>query len=265
LTKLGKQLKNYKTSKKRMKTQKIAIALGIATVMAFNFSVQAAEKATSPSLSILKSVPLAELPSKAAALVTAAKADTQIQTAVDVVKAAVGLNPAAATAVVGSIAAGTPEVAPVAAATAASLMPKQASLIAQAAAAAAPKQAGKIVEAVCLVAPDAYKAIAQAVAEAVPGAAKEILAGVASAIPSLKDAINNALAVYKGAAPSVNRVLTQVASAPSPVTLAAGVTPKVGGQGTPYQPRSGTPVNLTPDDGTPVIDRPLNYSAPDPH
>jgi hypothetical protein len=212
-------------------------------------------------LSILRSVPLAELPGKAAALVADENKDSQVQTAVDVVKSAIGLNPAAAPAVVGSIAAGTPEVAAVAAATAAGLLPKQAALLAQTAAAAAPKQAGKIVEAVCRTVPDAYKAVAEAVAAVVPGASKEILAGVAAAIPSLKDAISNALAIYKGASPSVNAVLAQVATASSPVTLATA--PRI--SPTPAPPYVTPPVSTTtllPGDSGQVPSGGRNYSAP---
>jgi len=216
-----------------MKTQKIILSLVIGMLLAPAFSSLAASPTASPSLSILKSVPLGDLPGKAAALVAAADAKSQAQTAADVVKSAIGLNPAAATAIVGSVAVRTPEVAAVAAATAASLLPKQAAVLAQVAAAAAPKFAGKIVEAVCAVAPDSYKTIAQAVADAVPGAAREILAGVATAIPSLKDAINKALAIYK--TPSVNLVLSQIAA----TTLAASspslsVTPRVHPNPVPY-------------------------------
>ena len=245
-----------------MKSQKIILLLGIGILVTFNFSTQAADKTASPSLSILRSVPLAELPGKAAALVAAANKDSQIQTAVDVVKSAIGLNPAAAPAVVGSIAAGTPEVAAVAAATAAGLLPKQAALLAQTAAAAAPKQAGKIVEAVCRPVPDAYKAVAEAVAAVVPGASKEILAGVAAAIPSLKDAINNALAIYKGASPSVNAVLAQVATASSPVTLAAGAPHISPTPAPPYVPPPVSTTTLQPGDSGQVPSGGRNYSSP---
>lgn len=247
-----------------MKTEKIILMLGLGTLLAFNFSAVAADKTASPSLSILKSVPLAELPGKAATLVAAANADTRFQTAVDVVKSAIGLNPAAAPAVVGSIASGTPEVAPVVAAIAATLLPKQAAILAQTAAAAAPKQAGKIVEAVCRVVPDAYKAVAQAVAEAVPGASKEILAGVASAIPSLKDAINNALAIYKGTTPSVNTVLARIGTATattSPVALAttAHINPN---PGPPYVAPPVTPTTIDPGSSGQVPVGGRNYSTP---
>ncbi len=248
--------------------KKIFYFLAVGLLISLGFCAQASDTPVSSSLSLLKSVPLAELPGKAAALVAAANTNVQAQTTVDVVKAAVGLNPAAAPAIVGSIAAGTPSVAAIAAATAASVLPQQAALIAQTAAAAAPKMAGKIVEAVCKVVPTAYKAIAEAVAEVVPDAAREILAGVAAALPNLKDAITEALTIYKTAVPSVSLVLAQATSSSLEATLASGLpvtaAPRITQSG-PYQPRADSPVNLTPGgNGTPVTG-PRNYSDPVTH
>ncbi len=249
-----------------MKTQKIIILmLGLGTLLALNFSSQAADAKASPSLGVLKSVPAAELPGKAAALVAAAKADDLLQTTIDVVKSAVGLNPAAVPAIVGSVASSTPSAAATAAATAASMVPKQAAVIAQAAAAAAPKQAGKIVEAVCRAVPNAYKTVATAVAAIVPAAAREILAGVSSAVPSLKEAINNALALYKGETPSVSQILVQTAkvNAPTPVVLAVapqGINPTPHPAPWPDAP----PVLLQPTDSTPVPTGGHQYANPTP-
>ena len=222
----------------------------------------------SPSLSILSKVASAELPGKAAALVAKADAKNQKQTTVDVVKTAIGLNPAAAPLIVGSIAQITPEMAAIASATAAYLVTNQVLLIAKAAVAAAPAKAGEIVEALCHVWPANYQEIANAVAEVVPGAGKNILAGIAMAIPELKNAIYQALANYGGRIPSVNQVLTQASqiqnstiqatlASGSPVSLPArGPT-----QGAPYVPVSSTPTLTTPSSGgsTP---NPVNYSAP---
>jgi hypothetical protein len=203
---------------------KFALTFGLGILLAAHGTFGADAVPASPSLSILKSVPLAELPGKAAALVAAADSTNQIQTTIDVVKAAIGLNPAAARAIVGTIAVGTPEMAGVAAATAAGLLPKQAAMLAQVAAAAAPKQAGNIVEAVCRATPDAYRAIALAVAEAAPDAARQILAGVAAALPELKTAIANSLATYQNTIPSVTLVLAQIEK-PSGLSLLAAGTP----------------------------------------
>ena len=250
-----------------MKTEKVVLALATGSLLLFGLSSHAANPVSSPSLSILKSVPQAELPGKAASLVAAADAKSQVQTAVDVIKSGIGLNPGAASAIVGAIAARTPEVAAVTAATAASLLPKQASALAKTAAAAAPKFAGKIVEAVCAVAPNSYKEIAQAVADAVPGAAREILTGVAAAIPSLKGAISNALAIYK--TPSVNLVLSQTyattaAATPAALnTLTSGmtVTPNVNPIPTPIGLPS-APVNLDPGSTGQVPSGGRDYSVP---
>jgi len=211
-------------SKIYMNIQKTVMTIGVGILLAAALAANAAETPVSASLSILKSVPSAELPGRAAALVAAADAKSQVQTTVDVVKAAIGLNPAAASAIVASIAASTPDMAAVAAATAASQLPKQAEILAQAAAAAAPKQAGKIVEAVSQVVPQAYQAVAQAVAEVVPSAAKEILAGIAAALPNLKDSITTALAAYKGATPAVSQILAQLPRVVVTDSSSAGVS-----------------------------------------
>ena len=92
----------------------------------------------------------------------------------NVVKGAVGINPAAAPAIVGAIARAVPDMASVAAGAAAAEQPKQASAIAKAAAAAAPSKAGKIVTAVCRAVPNEYRNIAVAVSQVVPASGKEI-------------------------------------------------------------------------------------------
>jgi hypothetical protein len=207
-----------------MNPLKFTCALGVAVWLTAISSAPASETAASPSLSILKSVPLAELPGRAAALVAAADATNQVSAATDAVKSAVGLNPAAAAAIVGAIAMDVPATAPAAAATAAGLLPAQAAGIARAAAAAAPKQAGKIVEAVCRAVPDSYREIALAVAEVAPEAAREILAGVMDALPNLKSAITAALAAYRDATPSVKLVLAQVNQSVTTELLAGGTS-----------------------------------------
>ena len=232
-------------------------------------AADAGDKAvSSPSLSVLSKVASAELPGKAAALVAKADARNQKQTTVDVVKTAIGLNPAAAPLVVGSIAQASPEMAAIASATAAYLVTNQVLLIAKAAAAAAPAKAGEIVEALCHVLPANYQEIANAVAEVVPGAGKDILAGIAMAIPELKNAIYQTLANYGGRIPSVNLVLTQVSQIQNSkiqATLASGLPASLPArgpsQGGPFIPLSGTPTQTTPSSGG-VTPNPVNYSAP---
>ena len=132
------------------------------------------------------------------------------QTTLDVVNAAVGLNPAGAGAIVASIAKSSPKMAAIAAGAAVRLVPDQAASIARAAAAAAPKEARNIVEAVCRAVPVDYAKVAISVSEVVPGASREILQGVAAAIPQLKDLINQVLASYNGKAPAMSPALAQI-------------------------------------------------------
>jgi hypothetical protein len=178
---------------KIMKILKITMSVAAAMLALTLVSRAGDTPKANPFLAVLSTTTQAELPAKAADLVAQADAKQQQQTTIDVVKAAVGLNPAAAAVIVGSIAQTTPAMAAIAAGTAAGLVPNQAATIARAAAAAAPQQAGKIVEAICRVLPAAYAEVAEAVADVVPGAGKEILAGVSAAIPALKGPIDKVL------------------------------------------------------------------------
>ena len=69
--------------------------------------------AANPFFGTLSTVNPAELPAKSAELVLQADAKNRLETAANVVKAAVGLNPAAAAAIVGTIAQSAPEAASV--------------------------------------------------------------------------------------------------------------------------------------------------------
>jgi len=238
-------------------------------------AVAADKLVASPALGVLSTVAAAELPAKASELVVQADAKNLKQTTIAVVKAAVGLNPAAAPAIVGSIAHATHPMAATASATAAALVPNQVLAIACAAAAACPTNAGAIVEAICRVLPADYKAVAEAVAGVVPGAGKEILAGIAAAVPQLRDAIDQTLASYQGGIPSVSTVLSQVeqTSAASAI-IAAGATatlppgspapvslPRGPSGGAPFVPITGTPTTITPGTGG-SAPPPPGYSAP---
>ena len=219
--------------------------------------------AANPFFGTLSTVNPAELPAKSAELVLQADAKTRLDTVANVVKAAVGLNPAAAAAIVGAISKSAPEAASVAAATAAALVPDQAAVIARAAAVAAPSKAGKIVEAVSRVVPSAFKAVANAVAGVAPGEGKAILAGLSAAIPALQEPIAKILASSGGGSPSVSDVLGQI----SPVALASGlngspgITPAVH-TGPPYVPPPPILGNTTPQNGGEVQEGGRNYSGP---
>jgi hypothetical protein len=195
--------------------------------------------ATNPYLAGLSTVSSAELPGRAADLVSQASAKQAQETTIEVVNAAVSLNPAAGPAIVGTISKSVPDMAAIAASTAASMEPDQASAIAGAAAAAAPSEAAQIVEAVCRACPAAYQSVAIAVANAVPGKDKEILASVAAAIPSLKDLIDQQLAAGNPSVanlPSPTKTLPPVQmSFQSPIGFAAPLDPTGSG---PYAPNT---------------------------
>jgi hypothetical protein len=153
--------------------------------------------------------PWAELPVRAVAAVRHAKASRRKDTTIAVVKASLGLNPAAATAIVASIARAEPAMAAVAAGTAAALQPKQAPEIALAAAAVVHSAAAAIVVAVCQALPAQYDSVAVAVSTAVPGSTKDILQAVGIAEADLKAPIDQVVAQYNGFPPSVALVLAQ--------------------------------------------------------
>ena len=223
-----------------------------------------------PYLGTLSATVSAELQAKAADLVSKSDTKNRQQVTVAVVKAAVGLNPAAASAVVGTISQSSPDMASVAAATAVALVPGQAEAIARAAAAAAPKQSGDIVQAICRVLPAACEKVADAVAEVAPGAGKDILAGVVLAIPSLKAPVSLALQQGGGNAVSVPNILhaalsASLASQPAGVVGSAGLINPAGiipTGGAPYVPPSGSPANLDPGSGGTVPTGGRGYASP---
>lgn len=155
------------------------------------------------------------MPAMAATLVLQADGAQQRQTAIEVIKAALGLNPAAVLAVVGSVAEAVPATAATVAETAAKLEPGMARGIARAAAASVPESAAAIVEAVCRVNPADYQGVGRAVARVAPGLDRQILAGVAAAIPELKLEIEEKLAGYRGLQFTAGMVLADVATSES--------------------------------------------------
>jgi hypothetical protein len=238
-----------------------------------------------PFNEVLAAVPAAELPAKAADLVSHSRARDRQATTVNVVNSSVAMNPAAAPAIVGAIARAVPDMASVAAGAAATLQPKQAAALAKAAAAAAPSKAGKIVTAVCRAVPNEYRNIAVAVAQVVPGAGKEIVNAVGTALPGLKPAIENALAGYGGNVVSVADTLDRaVKASPANVTSGAGLaaaptlstaTPQAPSSGAvratttrgpavgpPYNPLTQTPTNVTTGTSGEVPAGGRNYAAP---
>ncbi len=244
-----------------------SLVLSVVFVLACQSFGKDATKAN-PFNETLSTVPAAELPAKAADLVLQAKARARQNVTINVVKSAVGLNPAAAPAIVAAIAHAVPEMALVAAGTAAAEQPKQASAIARAAAAAAPAKAGQIVQATCRAVPNAYREIAVAVSEAVPGASKEIVNAVASAMPELKPAISKTLAGYGGAVPSVGDTLAQATTisqddqAKVLTVYPRGATVRGPAVGPPYIPLPSGLTNVTTATSGVVPSGGRNYAAP---
>jgi hypothetical protein len=252
------------------------IALSAALLAACNSFGKDAPKA-SPFKAVLTAVPAAELPAKAADLVSQAKPRERKATTANVVKGALEINPAAAPAIVGAITRAVPEMAAVAAGAAAAEQPKQATAIAKAAAAAAPSQAGQIVVAVCRAVPNQYRSVAIAVFEAVPWAGKAIVNAVAAALPDMKPYIENTLAGSGGNVLSVAYTLDQAArgsqggtgTEPLPPTLTPRATPPiVAGMargpaiGPPFIPLSNTPTNVTSGSSGQVPGGGRDYAAP---
>lgn len=253
----------------KMNISKYAMGFALTAMLTTAVQATAGDSSASSNLAVLNAATPAELPAKASAIISQASDKNRQQTTIDVVRAAVGLNPAAAQAIVGAIAQSVPEMASVAAATAVSLVPDQAAGIARAAAAAAPAQAGQIVQAICRVLPTEYKSVAEAVAEVVPGAGKEILAGVSTAIPALQVSINKAIASYNGNVPSVSSVLDQVKSSAqfamtTDLTPVAFDAPTLAAPtyGSGYMPPPATHTNLNPTTGGNVPSGGRHYSSP---
>ncbi len=232
-----------------------------------------------PYTKVLSAVPAAELPAKAADVVLQAKPADREATTVQVVKAAVAINPAAAPAIVGAVARAVPEMASVAAGAVAAEQPKQARAIAKAAAAAAPAHAAPVVEAVCRAVPKQYQAVAIAVSQAVPSANKEIVKAVGLALPEMKPSLERALAASGGNVVSVGQTLTQAAqiapsgsasgpasaianNAPTSSRLPGGVLSGGPVVGPPYIPLTDTPTNVSPGTSGEVPTGGRNYAAP---
>ena len=242
----------------------VSISLSVAFLVACHSFGNDAPK-VNPFKKTLAAVPSMELPAKATSLVLQAKPLARQDVTINVVKAAVGINPVAAPAIAGAIARAMPELASVAAGVAASEQPKQAAAIAKAAAAAAPSKAGPIVIAVCQAVPSAYRDIAVAVSQVVPGAAREILNAVASALPNLRLPIEQALAGYAGNVPSVADTLSLAANTLQSSTISDTVSSAMArgpAVGPPYIPLSTTPVNVTPGTSGQVPTGGRNYAAP---
>jgi len=219
----------------------------------------------------LSDVPPAELPAKAAELIKSAKAKDRSTTIVKVVRAAIKLNPAAASAIAGAAAQSAPAMASIVAATAVNEQPRQAGAISRAAATAAPSQAGEIVIAACRTMPGAYRDIALCVAQAVPASIEEVLKGVAAVFPDLGPGIETALKASAGKPLSVAGVLDSARLALLALPDAPPIHPAPTGGGAadrtrlsrpPFIPLSGNPGQLKSSASGTGSEGGRNYATP---
>lgn len=193
-----------------MKLQKINLCkYALAIALAGGVGNAWADQKVEALRSALSKITAAEMPVKAAEIVSKTKAEDRASVAGEVVKLVVKSHPTMSVATVGLISSKCPENASIVAATAAKLQPKQATLLAKAAAASAPAQAGAIVRAVCKVVSN-HPEVALAVAEAAPSATMDILEALEEAMPNLKARIAAAIASFDGNVPSVAAVFYRV-------------------------------------------------------
>src|SRR6266568_3594165 len=162
-----------KTMKKPNEFALAALLAGL-TCFATTPAQALTEKEVSAINKTIKEAPAADLPVKAAEMVTQSAKKEKEAVAVAVVRAAIAKHAAVAVSVVSSVVKAAPATAPAVAAAAAKLAPDQVEAIATAAALAAPEMADKIVAAISEVDPKAQERVAKAVMLAVPQAQSRI-------------------------------------------------------------------------------------------
>jgi hypothetical protein len=194
-----------------MKTKLISLVGGVALLAGITVSPAVYASESSDVNKALAGSTVLELPAKAADLVAQAPIADRQRVAVEVIKAAVGLNPSAAIAVVSTVVRENPATAPGVTLTAMTLQHERMNQIIKAAVAAAPSEASDIVAALLKGFPQDYGVIAVSAASGSPSSGREILAVVADYVPALQDSIQNAAAQFAstdGILP-VQAILTQ--------------------------------------------------------
>ena len=209
-----------------MKTSKL-LAFTFALVVAGGVA-SAKDESAAAIKSELKKVTTAEMPAKAAMLVSEAKPENRDTVAASVVRIAVKSKPTLTLAVVGAVAQKSPETAPTVAATAAELQPKQASQIAQAAAAAAPAKAAEIVKAVAKVLPKSHREVALAVSQVAPNSSEEVFAGIPASATSSANQPESPDAVNNSRAPTIGGPFVPLSTTPGNVPPGGGQVPTGG-------------------------------------
>jgi hypothetical protein len=159
----------------------------LAVLLAWLLSARGDNVVGSAPLIVLSSVPVPEIPAKAADLVHAAVASDREQTARDVLRAASGIaRPGVLPYVVSAICRRNPEVAGCVVATAIELQPQHVVYFSQAAFCAAPGQVEHVVVSACNAAPASCADVALVAFWQLPSATNLILSGLGSALPGLK-------------------------------------------------------------------------------
>jgi len=209
-----------------MKTANI-VAITFALILGSGVAV-AGDK--SPTVKeVLGNVPTAEVPAKAADLVSEAKAENRNAVAAEVVTTAIKSKPAATLAVVGAVCRKSPETAPIVAATAVKLQPKQARQIAQAAAAAAPSKATEIVKAVANVLPrSSHSEVALAVSQVAPQSANALLASIPESAPRVAPEPDAPVVANNIRPPTIGGPFVPISTTPTNVPSGGGVVPEGG-------------------------------------
>jgi len=191
-----------------MKCMVVCVAVGslVEGVAAFGGESPVAQELTAA----FRRVPLPELPLAAARRIQAAPVKDRGPLTTNVVRAAIGINPAVGAPLVGAIAQLMPDMTELAAAAAVAEVPKEARAITRAAVAAAPSRAGTIVASLCARRPDQFRVIALAAAEQAPTASREILRGIARGRPELRSYLEPFVTGDRRAPSGVQHALDQI-------------------------------------------------------
>jgi len=169
LTILGFKLLERSYMKRNKLTTLVASLIGVATLTVTSSALTTIQIKNIKSEVL--SVPVPEMPAKAAELVSAAQKKDRQATALTAVRAIVAKHRAAAPLVVSAISRVAPELAPAVAAASVEIAPEQAATVATAAIAAAPAQSVSIRDVVVKAAPSQAANVANATTTATRGSA----------------------------------------------------------------------------------------------
>jgi hypothetical protein len=173
-----------------MKLKWIVLTAGavlVTVVSACLAPAQGGDGATSTPFIVLSSVPVPEIPAKAADLVHAAAASDRKQVARDVLRAVSALaRPGVLPYVVSAICRSDPETAGAVVAVAIGLQPDDALIFTRAALCAAPSQTEQVVFSACRAAPASCAGVATVACRVLPAATELIRAGLTGARPDLE-------------------------------------------------------------------------------